>query len=495
MPGTVRVLFRLNECIPSLKTERTEGKLNLNIVDIAYDSRKVRPGSLFVCIKGFKTDGHLYIEDAIKSGAVAVITERWQSISNSISQIQVRKSREALAFLSRILFNDPTSKLKLVGITGTNGKTTTSYLVESIFRAGGKRTGLIGTVQHRVGDDVLPAERTTPESYDLQKLFKKMVDEGVSHVVMEVSSHAIDLHRIDGCHFDVLVFTNLSQDHLDYHGDMDRYFNVKKKIFDDYSDVMKVINTDDPYGRQIASQNTRVTGYGLVKPAEVMADKVRILETGSRFKLLTSTLALDLSVKLRGEFNVYNSLAAIGVGLSMKMPPDVIKAGVEGVLNIPGRFEAIDCGQKFSVFIDYAHTPDGLEKLIKAARKIAKKRVITVFGCGGDRDSKKRPLMGAIAGKLSDFTIITSDNPRSEEPTAIIGKIEEGLLKEISTADYLTITDRKEAIYHAVSLAKAGDVILIAGKGHETGQIFGDKIVPFDDRVVAMNALRELTSC
>ena len=270
MPGTVIVLFRLNECIPSLKTERTEGELNLNIVDIAYDSRKARPGSLFVCIKGFETDGHFYIENAIKSGAVAVITERWQNISNPITQIQVQNSREALALLSRTLFNDPTSELKLVGITGTNGKTTTSYLVESIFRAAGKRTGLIGTVQYKIGDEVLPVERTTPESYDLQKLFRNMVDEGVTHAVMEASSHAIDLHRVDGCHFDLLVFTNLSQDHLDYHGNMDKYFNAKKKIFEDCSDVIKVINLDDPYGKQIASQSTRVIGYGLMKPAEIM---------------------------------------------------------------------------------------------------------------------------------------------------------------------------------------------------------------------------------
>ncbi|MDO8885504.1 UDP-N-acetylmuramoyl-L-alanyl-D-glutamate--2,6-diaminopimelate ligase [Candidatus Oleimmundimicrobium sp.] len=487
-------MFKLNEILPSIKAKRTEGELNLNIEDIAYDSRKAIPGSLFVCVKGLKTNGHLYIDQAIKLGAVAVVTEHWQDIPDSITQIQVQNSRETLALLSKVLFDDPSFKLKLVGITGTNGKTTTSYLVESIFKKAGKKTGLIGTIEYKIGDNALPVKRTTPESYDLQKILKKMLDEGVTHVVMEVSSHAIDLHRVDGCHFDVLVFTNLSQDHLDYHNSMSEYFKVKQRLFENHNDAVKVINIDDPYGKIIASNGQKIVSYGLTESAEIKGDKVSVRWSGSKFKLLTSTLTLDLSIKLKGLFNVYNSLAAIGVGLSMKILPETIKAGVEDISSVPGRFEAIDCGQKFGVFVDYAHTPDGMEQLIKAAGEIAKGRIITVFGCGGDRDRKKRPLMGEIAGRLSDFVIITSDNPRSEKPMKIIKEIEDGLLN-MNYSDYLVIEDRKEAICRAISLAKTDDVVLITGKGHETGQIFDNKTIPFDDREVAMSILRKLMSC
>ncbi len=489
------VLFELDKCISSLKLKKVRGEVNINVKNIAYDSRKVKPGSLFVCIKGFKTDGHLYAENAIKSGASAIVTERWLNLSSVIPQIQVLNTREALAVLSNTLFVNPTSELQLVGITGTNGKTTTSYLVDSMFRTAGKKTGLTGTVQCKIGDRVLAVDKTTPESYDLQRLFRDMVNDEVSCATMEISSHGIDLHRIDGCHFNALVFTNLSQDHLDYHRSMDDYFKTKKKLFDDNDDVVRVINVDDSYGRQIVSQGGKIFCYGLTQPADIRAEDLKINREGSMFKVLTSTLTLDLSIKLRGLFNVYNSLAAVGVGLALGLSPEHIKVGIESVSTIPGRFEAIDCGQDFSVFVDYAHTPDGLEKLISAAREITENRVITLFGCGGDRDKKKRPLMGAIAGKLSNFTIITSDNPRSEEPKKIIKEIEGGLLKETPNANYRIIIDRKEAIYHAISSAKVGDVVLVAGKGHEKGQIFGDKTVPFDDRVIVREALRELTLC
>ncbi|HDP69386.1 MAG TPA: UDP-N-acetylmuramoyl-L-alanyl-D-glutamate--2,6-diaminopimelate ligase [Actinobacteria bacterium] len=488
------MLLEFDKFVSLLDPKRLEGELNVDIEDIIYDSRKAKPGSLFVCIKGFKTDGHMYIKDAIKSGVSAIVTERWLEDFGSIAQCQVEDSRNALAILSKFLFKDPTSKIQLVGITGTNGKTTTSYLVDSIFRNAGRKTGLIGTVEHKVGDRVFPVERTTPESYDLQKIFKKMVESGVTHAVMEASSHAIDLHRVDGCSFNVLVFTNLSQDHLDYHKSMRKYFLTKKKIFDDYKKTAKVINIDDSYGKEIASNSANVISYGLSKTAMVRAEEIQLHKKGSKFKILTSTSDIDLSINLKGLFNVYNSLAAAGVGLALGFSNEDIKSGIEAVLNISGRFETVDCGQDFSVFVDYAHTPDGLEKLIKAAREITEGRVITVFGCGGDRDKKKRSLMGKIAGELSDYLIITSDNPRSEEPLAIIEEIERGLGKA-PFVKYKRIIDRKEAIYYALSLAESGDSVLVAGKGHESGQVFKDKVVPFDDRAVVREALLEMDLC
>ncbi|MDI6892129.1 MAG: UDP-N-acetylmuramoyl-L-alanyl-D-glutamate--2,6-diaminopimelate ligase [Actinomycetota bacterium] len=485
--------MKLSKLLPSLAIKRSEGNQDIEITGIAHDSRRVKAGNVFVCIKGFNADGHDYIGEAIKRGARALVVENWEDVPPGMVRILVPDSRRALSSLSADFYEQPSSRLTLVGVTGTNGKTTTTYLVESIFKAAGWKTGLLGTVQYRMGDHVLPVDKTTPEAPELQQLFDRMVKEGVRAAVMEVSSHAIDLHRIDHCQFDVLVFTNLSQDHLDYHGSIEEYFVVKSRLFENASvkPVIHVINVDDPYGRKIARvSKVKTILYGLDKSADVVASRVDLTEKGTNFKVSTSTGDLSISLLLRGAFNVYNSLAAIGTSLALGVPLEAIKCGLERVVSIPGRFEMVDCGQSFMVVVDYAHTPDSLEKVLTATRAITRGGVITVFGCGGDRDKTKRPLMGKVSADLSDYIIITSDNPRSEEPEDIISQIEVGVREVASPTRYEKIVDRREAISKAISMARAGDLVLIAGKGHETGQIFKDRVVPFDDRVVAEMALK-----
>jgi UDP-N-acetylmuramoyl-L-alanyl-D-glutamate--2,6-diaminopimelate ligase len=488
--------MNLSKLASSIELLELLGKRDQEIAGIAYHSKSVEPGFLFVAISGFKTDGHLFVEEAIRRGAGAVVVERRQNVPEGVAQLVVADTRIALAALAHTFFDKPTSKLKLIGITGTNGKTTTAKLIESIFAAKGQKTGLLGTIEYKIGEEALPVDRTTPESCDLQRIFSRMVSRRVQVAVMEVSSHAVALHRIDHCQFDALVFTNLSQDHLDYHGTMEEYFAVKKRLFADNAgkECRLVVNVDDAYGQEIAA----MTGfkkyyYGLGENCEIVARNIVLESKETSFELAISGSACKIDLELRGLFNVYNSLAAAAVAAAFDIPLRVIKQGLEAVANVPGRFEVIDCGQNFAVIVDYAHTPDGLEKLLSSARGITKGRLITIFGCGGDRDMLKRPLMGKISNDLSDYSIITSDNPRSEDPGAIVEQIEEGF--QTASSKYTIEMDRKSAIRRGIGMARKGDCVIIAGKGHETYQEFRDRTVDFDDRAVARRALGEWAKC
>jgi len=488
--------MKLAQLLAALPSAETKAGTQLNIKGLAYHSQQVKPGYLFVCIKGFNTDGHLYAQEAFEKGALALVVERWLEQIPRDKQILVSNSRRALALLAASFYDHPTKKLQLVGVTGTNGKTTTTFLVESIFKAAGRKTGLIGTVEYRIGDQPLPVQRTTPESLDLQRLLYEMARDKVELVALEVSSHAIDLERVTGCQFSALVFTNLSQDHLDYHGNLENYFQVKSRLFrspDPQNSTRYLLNGDDPFGRELTKMvNGSFYLYGINSPADIRAREIKISPEGLFFEVSTPLGNLSLEMKLKGLFNVYNALAALGVGISLGLPLEVIKEGLEKMEGVPGRFESIDCGQDFSVIVDYAHTPESLRNVLETARSIAQGRLITVFGCGGNRDREKRPLMGEVAARLSDFSIITSDNPRQEDPITIIDQIEAGFKRGKTNSRYSKIPDRRDAIFQAIALARKGDIVIIAGKGHEKEQIFADKTVPFDDCEVAICALRSV---
>lgn len=480
----------LKKLLTGIAVERLEGAEGVEIKDIAYHSLRCGPGSLFTCIKGFKTDGHLYIEEAFERGAACAVVQKWQdnpALFRDKTQILVSDSRRALAILAANFFSHPSKKLNLIGVTGTNGKTTTTHLIESILTAAGHKVGLVGTVSCHVGEEVLPQERTTPESYDLQKLLSTMLERKAHFVVVEVSSHAIDLKRIYGCTFKEAIFTNLSQDHLDYHGTLEEYFKVKKQFFN--ADVEKsIINIDDTFGRRIREEKPDSFSYSVKGEADVTATELNFNGGGSSFSVRTPQGKFSARLKLNGLFNVYNALAATAAATILDVPLEAIREGLEAVERIPGRFERVEAGQDFSVVVDYAHTPDSLKEVLTASREITKGRIITVFGCGGDRDKGKRPLMGERAAALSDLVILTSDNPRSEDPELIISEIEEGV-KKIPDVQYDRVLDRREAISKALNEACPGDLVLIAGKGHEKEQVFADKIIPFDDRLVAMDLL------
>ncbi|MFY9272901.1 MAG: UDP-N-acetylmuramoyl-L-alanyl-D-glutamate--2,6-diaminopimelate ligase, partial [Thermacetogeniaceae bacterium] len=451
---------------------------------------------------GYRTDGHLYIDDAVSRGAVGVVVERAVDVPEGISLVRVEDSRLALAQLAANFFGHPSRLLTLIGVTGTNGKTTVTHLIEAVLRVGGKSTGIIGTIWNKIGDQKLTGVHTTPESLDLQALLNRMVAADVAAVSMEVSSHALYLHRVVGCEFDVGVFTNLTQDHLDFHKDLDEYKAAKMLLFQGLGKgrtknrpCYAVVNIDDPVGKEIL-KNTEVPviTYGVREDADVKAIDLQLTPKGTSFTAVYSKGRIPISLSLPGEFNVYNCLAAVCVGLKEGVPVDLISSALKEVKGVPGRFELVDEGQNFTVVVDYAHTPDGLENVLKTARSIKQGRLITVFGCGGDRDQGKRPLMGRLSGELSDYTVITSDNPRSEDPEKIVRQIVEGI-KESKAASYTVITDRYEAIRHALHWAREGDFVLIAGKGHETYQIIGDQVLPFDDQQVAREILVKEIIC
>lgn len=469
------------------------GNVNIEIAGLSYDSRRVKEGELFFCIKGLKVDGHSFAKKAVEAGAKAVVAERVLP-EIEVTQIIVDDARKAMAQMASAYFNHPTKRLKLVGITGTNGKTTTSFLIESILRAQGYKTGLLGTVEYRIGDDNLPVNRTTPESLDLQSLFARMVNVGVEAAVIEVSSHAIDLQRVEACDFDVVVFTNLSQDHLDYHVTMDEYFNVKKRLFDLAFErgITQIINADDQYGRLLIREGqSSQLRYSTKDKVELYTKNITLRADGSDAVLVSPWGEVEILLKIPGYYNVYNALAAAGASFAMGADTYKVKEGLEKAGCVPGRFERVDCGQDFTVIVDYAHTPDSLEKVLTAARQLTQRKLITVFGCGGDRDKGKRPLMGRIAVELSDRVIITSDNPRSEEPIQIIEDIKSGINKNNKSA-YEVEEDRRRAIKLALEKAEKGDIVVIAGKGHEQGQEIGGRVIPFDDVAVAREVLREM---
>lgn len=471
------------------------GLLDIEALDVTHDSRACEPGSVFVAIRGEKTDAHRFIAEAVGRGAIAVISEQPPASENVPAWIQVAGARSALARSAAAVHGHPSERLKLVGITGTNGKTTTAHLIDSIIRASEGTSAMFGTITHRVGDEAAAAVNTTPEASDIQRMLKRALDAGCRSAVMEVSSHAIELHRADALRFAVAVFTNLTRDHLDYHGTMEAYFLAKEKLFNaslGSSPGVSVINADDEYGRRLfrSAKGDRIS-YGFGSRTDVGTDDFKLSPRGLVFTASTPAGKIEIVSPLVGRFHVYNILAAIATGLALGASLDDIANGIANCRTVSGRFEQVvlDAQQPaFTVIVDYAHTDDALKNVLQTAREVAGAgRVITVFGCGGDRDRTKRAPMGELAASLSDVAIVTSDNPRTEDPEAIIEDIEEGLKK--TGHPYVKFTDRREAIFHAIEEASEGDVVLIAGKGHETYQIIGQQKTHFDDHEVAREAM------
>lgn len=491
---------RLNEVVTDLKIGVLQGDLDSRIAGIAYDSRNVETDYLFVCIEGFTDDGHNYIEEAIDSGATALLVEKEVEVDSEVTVIKTDDTRLGLAEVSAAFYDYPSQELKVIGVTGTNGKTTNTYLIESILKKAGYKPGLIGTIKNKVGDQTFDSQRTTPEALDINKLLAQMVDKGVTHVVMEVSSHALDLNRVAKIDFDVAIFTNITQDHLDFHDSFSEYLAAKKKLFsglEDSSEKTAVINIDDPYSDEfLEAASSKVLTYGIEKDANLKAKDITISPTGVEFGLESTAGEIELDLNITGLFNVYNTLSAIGAGLSLGVGLKQIKAGLEEIQGIAGRFEIIEEAKDFGVIVDYAHTPDSLRNILETAHDFVKGRIIVVFGCGGDRDKDKRPIMGQVAVELGDFAVVTSDNPRSEDPAEIIADIEAGIKEKDKIkdedGDYIIIEDRAEAINYGIESAQSDDLVFIVGKGHETYQTFKDKTIPFDDREVARRSLAEL---
>lgn len=478
-------LRELLEDVPA----RIRGDAGITVTGVAYRSDQVRPGDVFFCIPGFVHDGHDFATDAVAKGAAALVVGR-ELEGVDVPQAVSTDVRRALALASARLYEHPSRRMRVVGVTGTNGKTTSTYLVESILRAAGRVTGLMGTVETRVAGESRPAGRTTPESADLQRTLSEMAGSGVTDVAMEVSSHAIDLHRVDGVRFAVAAFTNLTQDHLDYHATLEEYLSVKRRLFTELDVGERVVNVDDPYGAGIAADLGVAWSVGRDPGAAVRATDVGLSASGSDFELVTPSGAARVSLPLAAEYNVDNALVAAGCCLALGVTLEAVVEGLGNAPQVPGRLERVDAGQPFTVLVDYAHTPDSLEKAASALKGVTPGRVITVFGCGGDRDPAKRPLMGLAAGRASDHVVLTSDNPRSEDPVGIMLQAEDGL-RELGTP-YEVEVDRRRAIARALALAGPGDAVLIAGKGHEGYQQFADRRVPFDDRIVAREELERL---
>ena len=456
---------------------------DIEVTNLAYDNRAVEPGALFFCVPGFTRDGHDYAPDAIGRGAVALVVER--ALHLGVPEIRVASVREAMAPAAAAFYGDPTGVLQVTGVTGTNGKTTTAFLIRELLEAAGLQTGLLGTVKSVIGGDEREVQRTTPEAIDLQRTFREMLDAGDRACSIEVSSHALELHRADAVHFAAAIFTNLTQDHLDFHETMEDYFRAKQRLFETGPGVA-VINVDDPYGARLAGTVENPVTFAVDHDATYRALDVETGLSGSRFTVLVGDDRVEVGSPLRGTFNVYNVLGALATAHRLGVGLDTIAGAVERAGQVPGRFEPVDEGQRFAVLVDYAHTPDSLENVLAAARTLTEGRVHVVFGCGGDRDRGKRPLMGEIATRLADRVIVTSDNPRSEDPDAIVAEILAG-----AGSDARAQVDRRSAIAEAIAGAGAGDVVVIAGKGHEQGQEFtGGHKIPFDDVTVAREMLR-----
>jgi len=457
----------LGRIAESLSPSQVVGDLGVEITDLAYDTRAVEPGALFFCVRGARFDGHELAGRAIESGAAALVVEH--PVASRVPQIVVANSRLAMAEAAPVFFGRPADELEIAGVTGTNGKTTTAFMLYSILDAAGRRPGLLGTIESRIGGEPHAAIRTTPEAIDLHRAFRRMLDAGDRSAAMEATSHGSHLGRLEGIRFSSLAFTNLTQDHLDLHGTMENYFEAKRRLFLE-SRPPAAINIGDAWGRKLAEDRPDALTYGFAEDAELRPE------------------ALDgIDLKLKGRFNVENALAAMASSRLLGIDDDAIARGLEALEGVPGRFESVDEGQPFNVIVDYAHTPDSLENVLVTARDLDSGKLICVFGCGGDRDREKRPLMGKIAADLADVPIVTSDNPRSEDPGAIIDEIVAGI-----DGDVEIIQDRRSAIARAVEIAEPGDTVVIAGKGHEQGQQFRDRTVPFDDREVAREALRRL---
>lgn len=481
--------MRIESLLSVIQPMTVTGPTELDISGIAYDSRQVQPGYLFVAVRGTREDGHRYIDDAIRRGAVAVVAENLARARRDVTYLRVEDARRALAEIACAFHGHPSAKLEVIGITGTNGKTTTAFMIRDILAAAGRHPGLISTVHYEIGKRCIPAGRTTPEAPDLQAMLAQMLKVGCESVVMEVSSHALEQKRVWGVDFDVGVFTNLTHDHLDYHGTIERYFAAKARLFAGLGRMEKraaaVLNLDDPWGHQLAEMIggwARIIPYGVHPAAEVRAEEIEIDGRGSRFRVHSPWGDAHVRLSVLGRFNVSNALAAFASAAVGGVPVATIVAALERFCGAPGRLERIPNSRGFDVFVDYAHTPDALANVLSTLRTITQRRIILVFGCGGDRDRTKRPAMGRVAGDWADHVILTSDNPRSEDPRAIIEDIVTGLPP---VTRHEIILDREQAIARAIELACPGDAVLIAGKGHETYQEFCRHIVPFDDREVA----------
>jgi len=496
--------MRLDQLLSGWAGAEVTGPTAVEIAGVGHDSRRVTPGHLFVCIRGFRQDGHAYIAEAAARGAVAVMVERdpaTLSIPAAITVIRVADTRVGLAAAACRFFENPSASFRLIGITGTNGKTTTTYLAEAILAAAGHTAGLLGTIEYRCGTATFPGERTTPESSDLQSLLHRMRGLGAWGAVMEVSSHSLALHRVDGCEFDVGIFTNLTQDHLDFHGTMQEYAEAKARLFrmlgtgrSKPGEAAAVLNAEDAWTPFMArATQARVIRYSIAGAADLRVREMSLTLAGIRASAESPWGPLEIASPLVGRHNLANILGAAAAALHLGVDLERVQTGITNLRAVPGRFEKVEAGQPFGVVVDYAHTPDALERVLQFAREFAVGRVIAVFGCGGDRDRGKRPLMGEAAARLAEFVVITSDNPRSEEPLAIIAEIEEGVKKSYRGSErHVTISDRREAIGFALARARASDLVVIAGKGHETYQILRDRTIPFDDRVVAREALAAL---
>lgn len=479
------------------------GSLDVPVTAITDDSRAVSNGSLFVAVKGEQVDGHQFIPAAMKAGMTALVMQQ-PAAGVSVPFARVVDSRKALGLLGSRFYGEPSSRIRMIGVTGTNGKTTTTYVCKALLEALGRQVGLIGTVAYQIGKETVPASHTTPGALELQQLLAKMVDRGCTAAVMEVSSHALAQDRTSGCEYDVAVFSNLTQDHLDFHKTMEEYFQAKLRLFTGLTGTNKpnkraIVNGDDPGGIRIkALCPAPVWTYALKGKADLRAENVRLSLGGTTFTVATPAGSFSIESHLVGEHNVYNLLAAIGVALHEGATPDQIRQAITQVTNVPGRFERVMAGQRFTVVVDYAHTEDALVRLLTAAQALKAGRIITVFGCGGDRDRGKRPKMGRAAVQYSDVVILTSDNPRTEDPLSILQEVEVGVteaLRQRPHVQYRKVADRREAIGTAVREARPGDMVLIAGKGHEDYQIIGTKKFHFDDREVAREAIAQLTTC
>ena len=466
--------------------------LEVECTGVAYDSRRVTPGMVFVAVPGLKADGLQFVPQAIAAGAAAIVTEQ-PATGVPVPWVVVTSARLALALLAAEYFEHPSRAMRVVGITGTNGKTTTGFLTAAILEAAGLRCGLMGTVTYRIGARSLDATRTTPEAPELQSFMRRMVTEGCAACVMEVSSHALSLRRVDGIQFAARVFTNLTRDHLDFHSNMEEYFAAKRRLFEMApAEAPAIINIDDPRASALIDVSRRPITYGLNKPADVAPGPLSFSLEGLQFDVRLPQGVVHVRSRLVGRPNVYNILAATAVASSLDVPIEAIEKGIRQLPGVPGRFElASSRDDDVTVIVDYAHTDDALRNLLETARPLASRRLITVFGAGGDRDRTKRPLMGMVAARLSDVVVITSDNPRDEDPQRIIDEVKRGADAEIrqSSAEVLTITDRHDAILQAISTAAKGDVVLIAGKGHEKYQEIAGRTLPFDDVAVAREGL------
>ena len=479
--------MKLRKLMENINFDFIQGNIDIEVVGIQYDSRKIKAGDVFFCIEGYKVDGHEYIQNAIDNGATTVVCQKNIEQHLNCNVIKVQDSRKALAISAANYYENPSRSMKMIGVTGTNGKTTSAFMIKAILEEQGYKVGLIGTIANYIGDQKIHTERTTPESLELHELFKQMVNSNVDYCVMEVSSHSLSLDRVYGIEFCESIFTNLTQDHLDFHKTFENYFNAKLKLFE-YS-INSVINIDDTYGEKACNliKSSKLT-YGLNRNADVRASDIKMHSRGSEFTMSYKDISCEIELNIPGNYNVYNALGSIAVCLNQGIDLSSIKVGLQKV-QVLGRCELVrnNYNLGFEIILDYAHTPDALENILKTVRAFTKGRLISVFGCGGDRDTTKRAIMGKIGSELSDISIITSDNPRTEDPIKIINDVVSGIEKD----DFEIIENRRAAIKRAIEIASLGDVIVIAGKGHEDYQVLKDKTIHFDEREVVSDILKE----